>query len=236
MDSYYKNIVYKKNAFEDLKTYLKINYLNKNILLVSSKSILADDISCILNSVFCGSESVSHYVVRNNFDKFELNDLAKKIEKNNYQLIIVFGGGKCCDVVKYFAYKNNLPYIVCPSSATSLAFFTSYCVNPFDQTKSFYAKMPNKIFIQEAVIRQSTFKANLNAAAEVYPYPIAAPRLAISTIHNKVFLPKKGAIHPIAITKIMAFFGVLYFGCKLPNHSGSIFSLATEYKSLLLAI
>ena len=52
MEAYYKNIIYKKNAFDDLKTYIKLNYSRKNILLVSTKSIQPEDVTSILNSLF----------------------------------------------------------------------------------------------------------------------------------------------------------------------------------------
>ena len=159
MDAYYKKIVYKKNAFDDLKTYIKIHFSNKKILLVSTKSVPAENVTSLLNALFCGSESVLHFVGRNNFDELELNDLKAKIFDSD--LVIAFGGGRCCDVVKFFCHNFNLPYIVCPSAATSISYFTSYCINPYDSSKSFYAKMPNKIFIQEDVIKKSSCSTNI---------------------------------------------------------------------------
>ncbi len=162
MEAYYKRIIFKKNAFEDLKAYIKINYTNKKILLVSTKSVLAEDVTTILNSLFCGTESVKHYISRNNFDKFELDEIKAKITEGAVDLIVAFGGGRCADVVKYFASVANLPYVVCPTMATSLAYFTSFCINPYDPCKSFYAKLPNKIFIQESIIKQASFYQNMN--------------------------------------------------------------------------
>lgn len=162
MEAYYKKIIFKKNAFEDLKAYIKINYTNKKIFLISTKSIPAEDVTTILNSLFCGTESVKHYISRNNFDERELNEIKAKIVEGGVDLIIAFGGGRCADVVKYFASVANLPYIVCPTSATSLAYFTSFCVNPYNPCKSFYAKMPKKIFIQESIIRRASCYQNIN--------------------------------------------------------------------------
>ena len=160
-NSYYKKIVYKKNAFEDIKAYIKLNFNNKNILLVSTKSIPAEDVTCLLNSLFCGSENVSHFVSRQGFDKMELDALKNKICTNKYDLLVAFGGGKCCDVVKYFANNFGLQYIVCPTTATSLAFFSNYCINPYDASESFYAEFPSKIFIQEQIIKQSNCYTNI---------------------------------------------------------------------------
>lgn len=162
MEAYYKKIVYKKNAFEDLKTFVKLNYNKNNILLISTKSIQPEDVTNILNSLFGGSESVEHYVARENFSIDELDELNQKINKGAFNLIVSFGGGKCCDVSKFFSHTYGIPYVVCPTVATSLAYFTDFCVNPYDSTKSFYASMPQKIFIQEKIIKEATCLSNIN--------------------------------------------------------------------------
>lgn len=173
-NSYYKKIIYKKNAFADIKTYVKLNFTNKNILLVSTKSVPAENVTDLLNSLFCGSEKVCHFVARQNFIKEELDSLKDRLSGGNYELLVAFGGGKCCDAVKYFASIFNLPYIVCPTVASSLAYFSNYCINPYDATKSFYASFPNKIFIQEQIIKNASCYTNieglsfLNALGAVY--------------------------------------------------------------------
>lgn len=161
-NSYYKKIIYKKNAFEDIKTYVKLNFCNKNILLVSSKSVPAENVTQLLNSLFCGSELVSHFVSRQNFCNAELDMLKDRLCSSQFNLIVAFGGGKLCDVVKYFAYSLGIPYIVCPTCATSLAYFSNYCINPYNPSKSFYANMPNKIFIQEQIIKNSNCYTNIS--------------------------------------------------------------------------
>lgn len=161
-NSYYKKIVYKKNAFEDIKTFVKLNFSNKKVLLISSKSVPAENVTQLLNSLFCGSENVSHFVARQNFSNVELDMLKDRMCVGDYNLLVAFGGGKLCDVVKYFAYNFGLPYIVCPTTATSLAYFSNYCINPYDSSKSFYANMPNKIFIQEQIIKKSNCLLNIS--------------------------------------------------------------------------
>lgn len=178
-NSYYKKIIYKKNAFEDVKTYIKLNYTNKKILLVSTKSVPAEYVTVLLNSLFCGSENVHHFVSRQNFLKAELDSLNDRLVGGNFDIIVSFGGGKCCDTVKYFASMFKLPYIVCPTIASSLAYFSNYCVNPYDSTKSFYAEFPNKIFIQEQIIKDANCYSNieglcfLNSLRAVYVEGIA---------------------------------------------------------------
>ena len=160
--TYYKKIVYKKNAFEDLKTYIKMNFGNKNILLVSTKSVPAEDVTSVLNALFTGTDNVGHFVARCNFDAREIGALGDKITQFNPSVIIALGGGKCADVVKYYSFNYSIPYISCPTTATSLAHFSNYCINPLDPTKSFYANMPNKIFIQEGLIKNSSCLNNIN--------------------------------------------------------------------------
>ncbi|MBO7528168.1 MAG: iron-containing alcohol dehydrogenase [Clostridia bacterium] len=161
-NSYYKRIVYKKNAFDDLKTYIKLNFLGKNILLVSTKSVPAENVTEVLNALFSGTENVAHFVSRNNFDIKEMDLLLDKLSKTNANLIVSLGGGRCCDVVKYFAHIHNIDYVVCPSVSTSLSYFCTYCFNPIEPTESFYSKLPNKIFIQESIIKNSSCLTNIN--------------------------------------------------------------------------
>ena len=164
-NGYYKRIVYKKNAFEDLKTYLKLNYNNKGICLISTKSIPSEEVTKLLNAVLCGSEKVSHFVARSGFDLRELERLNAKLSGGEFDLIISFGGGRCCDVVKYFAHKYKLPYIVCPTTASSVAYFDAYCINPYNADESFVACAPNKVFIQESIIKSANCILNINGLA-----------------------------------------------------------------------
>lgn len=186
--TFYKKIVYKKNAFDDLKTYIKINHSNKKILLVSTKSISAEDVTSVLNALFSGSEFVSHFVARENFSLKELNALNQKIDKNGYDVLIAFGGGKCADVVKYFAYNYNTSYVVCPTVATSLAYFTNYCINPFDSTKSFYANMPNKIFVSESIIKNSSCYLNISGLCFLHALRAVYVEGVVNNIEKEQFI------------------------------------------------
>lgn len=161
-DSYYKKIIYKKNAFDDLKMYIKLNFNNKNICFISSKSIPSEEVTKLLNALFYGSENVFHFVVRNNFSIVELDRLKTKLSTNKYDLLIAFGGGKVCDSVKYFSSVFNIPFIMCPSTASSLAYFTNYCINPYDASASEILNYPKKVFIQESVIKSASCLGNIN--------------------------------------------------------------------------
>lgn len=160
-NAYYKRIVYKKNAYEDLKSYLKINHNNKKILLISTKSVPAEYVTEVLNALFCSSEKISHFVARNNFIVQELDCINKKFKSESYDVLVALGGGKCCEVAKFFAHKYDISYVACPTVTTSLSYFSNYCINPYNSTDSFYAKMPAKVFIQERIIRSSNCYNNI---------------------------------------------------------------------------
>ncbi|MBE7048372.1 MAG: hypothetical protein E7393_03245 [Ruminococcaceae bacterium] len=64
-----------------------------------------------------------------------------------------------------------------------------------------------------------SFKANLNAARDVYPNPIAAPIDDISTIHPRAVLPTNGENKEITIINIIAFLGVLLFASSFAKKS-----------------
>ena len=161
-NTFYKNIIYKKNAYDDLKTFIKLNYANKNVFLITTKSVPADSVANVFNALFAGTENVSQFVARCNFEKDELDLIDEKIKKSKPSIIVSLGGGRCCDVVKYFAHKCNINYVVCPTVATSLAYFSGYCVNPYNSTSSFYAKEPTRVFICEGVIKNSSCLVNIN--------------------------------------------------------------------------
>ena len=171
---YYKKIIYKKNAFLDMQTYVKLNFNNKKILLITSKSVPSEETSRVMNVLMSASECVYCYVAKNNFNNAELEKLQGKIYREKYDLFVALGAGRCCDVCKYFAFKNNVPYVVCPTLATSMSYFTNYCLNPYDMSDGFYANMPIKIFIQESLIRGASFYSNvmglcfLNSIRAVY--------------------------------------------------------------------
>ena len=109
---YYKKIVYKKNAFLDLKTLIKLNYNNKNICLISSKSVPTEEVAKVLNAMFCGSEKVSHFVVGKGFNNVEIEKFKTQLSTSRFKLLVAFGGGRICNAVKFFANKFNIPYII----------------------------------------------------------------------------------------------------------------------------
>ena len=58
----------------------------------------------------------------------------------------------------------------------------------------------------------------------------------ISTIHPSAVRPKNGAMRAMISTNRIARYGVLYLLWSSPNQTGRTFSLAMEYRSLLVAM
>ena len=109
--------------------------------------------------------------------------------------------------------------------------------NGIGTTKS-RKKMPAKITPRTPVSMTRRFPSRLakrTAASEVYPYPIAVPSDAISTIHPSAVRPKNGAITEIAKINKRVRAGVLYFGCRTPNHAGRMDDFAIRYSVRLVA-
>lgn len=154
-NDFYKRIVYKKNAFEDLSLDLRAYYPYKNVLLISTKSLSGKHLTDIINAVSMAKCTFKHFISKNNFSAIELKEISDKLIKENFDIIIVFGAGRATDVAKYFAYIFNVPYLSCPSAPSSVAYFSNLCVNPYDSTRSFIADVPERIYIQESVIKKA---------------------------------------------------------------------------------
>lgn len=153
-DAYYKKISYKKNTYEDLKLYLKMYHSYKNVMFISTKSCPISAVTSIVNAITYADCNFKHICVQNNFDSSELSEIKSEFLKSEYHLIVGLGGGKACDICKFFADMCGISYVFSPTIPSSLAYFSKFCVNPFDASKSFYAKSPEKIFISETIIKE----------------------------------------------------------------------------------
>lgn len=147
------NIVYKKNAFLELKEDLKKYYNSKKVLIITTKSLTNRYLTEIMNSVSLANCSFKHFIAKNNFSIVELRNLSELLTQENFDLFIVFGAGRACNVAKYFAHIFCLPYWVCPSACTNISYFNNVCVNPYDSTRSFVCDYPERVYISEGVIK-----------------------------------------------------------------------------------
>lgn len=161
-NSYYKKIIYKKNAIDDLKTFIKINYAHKRVLCVLDDNVLPEEHSVVLNALCKGADNVGHFCAKENFCRRELDLLSKKIVSGKYDVLVSVGGEMACESCKFFAWRYNLAFVVCPTKASSFMYFLNFCINPYDANKSFYANSPDGVFISEDFIKQSNLFTNIN--------------------------------------------------------------------------
>lgn len=152
-NEFYDRLVYKKNAFLSLKEYLENNFYGKSIMLFTTKSLINNNLTEIMNSISMANCNFKHFVAKNNYSLNELKKIQEILTSETYDAFIVFGAGKACNVVKYFSSVFCIPYIVCPSACSTTTYFSNICINPFDSTKSFVCNYPEKIYISDSVIR-----------------------------------------------------------------------------------
>lgn len=146
-DAYYKRIVYKKNAYDDLKTFIKFYHSGKNMLVLHSEN--SNNFDQLLTSIV-ESQNAYKTLYVSNFNIKTFNSL-KDISKN-YSLVIAFGNEEICNVAKCIAMSNSCEYILCPASFSLVNFSNHY----YDiNLKNIFKRCnyPTKIYIDETVIR-----------------------------------------------------------------------------------
>ena len=146
-------IVYKKNAYEDMKFELQSRYYNKKVFIFTTKSLTNSHLTEIMSAISMAGCEFKYFVAKHNYSLDELKALSEKLTMENFDLFICFGAGKACDVTKYFANIFNVPYFVCPSACSNVSYFNNICINPYDSTRSFLCDEPQKIYIEESVIK-----------------------------------------------------------------------------------
>ncbi|MBO5884171.1 MAG: iron-containing alcohol dehydrogenase, partial [Clostridia bacterium] len=118
-----------------------------------TKSLINNHFTEIMNSISMAKCNFKHYISKNNFSLLELKNISEMLTQENFDLFIVFGGAKACNVAKYFSNVFCVPYMVCPSACSSVGYFSNICINPYDSTKSFVCDYAERIYICDAVIR-----------------------------------------------------------------------------------
>ncbi len=183
-NEFYSKIVYKKNAFLELKEYLSQNYNGKKILLISTKSLVNAHLTEIMNMISLSGCSFKHFIAKNNFSNFELKQISDLLTLENFDVYVVFGAGRATMVAKYFANIFCVPYIVCPSSCSNSSFFSNICINPYDSTRNFKCDYPDKIFINESVVKTMPRKM---VKQGIFFVMAMEEMLAMATIENILF-------------------------------------------------
>ena len=147
------NIVYKKNAYDDLKFDLQSKYYNKKVFIITTKSLTHSHLTQIMSAVSMAGCEFKYFVAKHNFSLQELKKISEVLTMEAFDLFICFGAGKTCDVTKYFANIFCVPYFVCPSACSSISYFNNICINPYDSTRSFVCDRAEKVYIEESVIK-----------------------------------------------------------------------------------
>ena len=183
-NEFYNRIVYKKNAYLELKEDLEKYYFGKKIFLLTTKSLVNSHFTDIMNSISLANCSFKHFVAKNNFSENELKTITDIISQESFDLFVVFGAGRATMVTKYFANIFCVPYIICPSACSNVCYFSNICINPYDSTRSFKCDYPERIYISDAVIK--TCPRNLTKQG-IFHIMALEELIAISTIENILF-------------------------------------------------
>ena len=154
-EDFYSKIVYKKNAFSDLMIDLKVYYRQKRVAFISTKGVSSKFITEVVNALSVAGCEFYQFIAKHHFDAKELDILSNMFIEKQFDLVVVLGAGKATDVAKYFANVFNVPYIVCPTAPSNIAFFSKLCVNPYDSSRSFFADEPERIYISEVCIKKA---------------------------------------------------------------------------------
>lgn len=122
-DEFYKNIIYKKNAVEELCPLLQDLKIQK-VFFIASKTAYQKFGSFVVNQInragkFFKFKFVSSVLDENNFEKL-INEMS------DCGIIVALGGGGVCDIAKLLSQKTNKQFIMIVSTPTTTAYFTDY--------------------------------------------------------------------------------------------------------------
>ena len=147
-DCYYKRIVYKRNAYEDLKHFIKYYHAGKNILVLHNENNNNNFDRFLINVAESKNAYHCEYITSFNAKMFS------NIKKNskNFSLILAYGDAKVCNLAKVLALQNNCEYFVCPSTF-SLEFFSCYYYDLNLNNVFKKGSYPTKIYIDEETIK-----------------------------------------------------------------------------------
>ncbi len=154
-NEYYDKIVYKKNAFLQMQEDLHKYYLGKKALIITTKSLINCHFTEIMNYTSSAGLTFETFVAKNNFSESELKNLSELLTQQNFDIYIVYGGGRACDVAKYFSNIFCVPFFMCPSACSTFAYFNNICINPYNSTRSFVCDGAERIYISESAIKKT---------------------------------------------------------------------------------
>ena len=183
-NEFYDRIVYKKNAFAQMQEDLQKYYFGKKALIITTKSLINNNFTEIMNSTSLAGLYFETFVAKNNFSEFELRNLSEILTQTNFDILIVYGGGRASDVAKYFANIFCIPFFMCPSACSTFAYFTNVCINPYDPTRSFTCDGAERVYIAESAIKTTPRQL---VKQGVYSIMGTLEMICMATIENILF-------------------------------------------------
>ena len=160
MDKFFNNIVFQKNAVEQLQQYLTENYFKKKILCVFSSQAKREHASCVIN-VLNKSNAIFNTIVLNRNQFVNVEEINEIYISNHraYDLILGVGGGECSDAVKLLAKKFFCPSLFLASTFGNMSFFNNFSViENGDKVQFEHAFGHVKVFIEEGWVKNFDHK------------------------------------------------------------------------------
>ena len=160
MDKFFNNIVFQKNAVEQLQQYLTENYFKKKILCVFSSQAKREHASCVIN-VLNKSNAIFNTIVLNRNQFVNVEEINEIYISNHraYDLILGVGGGECSDAVKLLAKKFFCPSLFLASTFGNMSFFNNFSVVENGDKVQFEHTFGHvKVFIEEGWVKNFDHK------------------------------------------------------------------------------
>ena len=182
--SYFKRIVYKKNAIDELSSYIKFYHKHKKILYLS---ICNNDLSNnILSQVASSGNAFRFCQINGKLKANEIKTLLGKAKES--KLIIGYVDSESSNLVKYIASKFNCEYILVPCAPTSTLYFLPYFFSPINPLVTKGCDLPTRVFIDEkAILNCSQDEAMLGLNTLNAYYELYFTKLCECEIRNKDF-------------------------------------------------
>ena len=175
-----EKIIFKKGVFEDLA-----NYLTKfeSVLIITSKTPKKLYLKALVG--FLNEKKLQFSVCEINNNNDNENVLNCTIKAKNFACILSFGAGKVTDIAKVVANNLNIPLIVAPSTISHFGYFNNCAfLNNGIATEKFTCNYPDKIFIDENIIKNSPENFIFSTCCFIFSF---AETYFSSLVESKIF-------------------------------------------------
>lgn len=157
-NDFYKRIVYRKNAIDELSSYIKFYQKHKSILYISDNN---NDYSNQILAQIAGSGNAFKFCLLDS--SLSYNEIKLLQEKaKDVKLIIGFVGGENTNLIKYLAKANDASYIFIPTSPCSTYYFLPYYYSPINKITAYKTQYATRIFVDERIIKNCSRRLVLN--------------------------------------------------------------------------